>query len=305
MALVEAAGLQELNQRLAQANRKIFDTIAEFNFAVMLIRHLGTSGIEYEPPDYGRRPVDFRITERGAVIHLQMKRFGDLERDNRRDAVYERIKQNAAGIDVHKFFGMTLKEEFAEADVAGLVELLATVAPNAIDGQTYDFTVGNAVLATVEFWLPRSTTLYHLTLGTASDAGAVNITGLAAGQLRASLRKAAGAFNSAVDANNLNLVVAESDRHNDIDICEACFGTEEELFADGRHGWHRLGDGVFVEAGIAEKLVGLIVFRRFDRARPVSDYEAYLLINERHLTFVDQITKSIPIARVMRYNMRP
>lgn len=306
MALVEAAGLQELNRRLTQANRKIFDTIAELNLAVMLIRHLGASGIEYEPPDYGRRPVDFRITQQDAVIHLQMKRFGDLERNNRRDAVYERIKQESAGIDVHKFFGMALKEDFSENHVAGLIQMLEVAAPNAIEGHAYDFKVGDSVLATVDFWSPRSTPLPHLTLGAASDADAVNITGLAADQLRASLRKAAGAFNSPVDAENLNVVVAESDKHHDIDICEACFGTEEELFAaNGIHRWHRLGNGVFAEAGIAEKVVGLVALRRSDRSRPVSDYEAFLLINELHLKWADRIREAIPIAKVVRYSMRP
>ena len=306
MALVEAAGLQGLNQRLGQANRKIFDTIAEVNLAVMLIRNLCVSTIEYEPPDYGRRPVDFRVTQQDAVIHFQMKRFGDLERDNRRDAVYERIKQASALIDVPKFLGIALKEEFAETNIAGLVQLIEAVAPDAIEGCTYDFKVGDAVLATAEFWSPSSVLLPHLTLGTASDAGAVNITGLAADQLRASLRKAAGAFHSPVDAKNLNMVVAESDRHHDIDICEACFGTEEELFAaNGKHTWHRLGDGVFAETGIAEKVVGLVALRRPDRFKPVSAYDAYLLINEPHLKWVDQIRKAIPIAKVVRYNMRP
>lgn len=306
MALVEAAGLQELNRRLKQANRKIFDTIAELNLAAMLIRHLGASGIEYEPPDYGRRPVDFRISQQGAVIHLQMKRFGDLERDNRRDLVYERIRQEAARLDVRKFFGVALKEEFSEADVAALVQMLEAVAPNAIEDHAYDLTVGGAVLATVEFWPPKSTSLPHLTLGAASDAEAVNISGLAAAQLKASLRKAAGAFNSPVDAKNLNMIVAESDKHHDIDICEACFGTEEEFVAaDGRHGWHRLGDGVFAEARIAEKVVGLVALRRSDRSKPISGYDAYLLINEPHLKWVDQIRIAIPIAKVVRYNMRP
>ena len=306
MALLEAAGLQGLNQRLAQANRKIFDIIAELNLAVMLVQHRGKSRIEYEPPDYRPRPIDFRVTQNGAVIHLQMKRFGDLERDNRRSAMYERIKREAAGIDVGKFFAITMNEEFPEAHVAGLVELLRTVAPSANDGHACDFKVGDAVLASLEFWSPRSVSLAHLTLGAASDAGAVNITGLAADQIRASMRNAAGAFNLPVDSKNLNLVVAESDRHHDIDVCEACFGTEEELFsANGRHSWHRLDDGVFAEAGIADRVIGLILLRRSDPAKPLSKYETQFMINERHLNWVDHVAKAIPIAKVMRYNMRP
>jgi hypothetical protein len=304
MALLDAAGLQKLNQRLTQANRNIFDTIAEVNFAVMLLRYRGASGIEYEPPDYGRRPIDFRITHKTAVIHLQMKRFSDLERQNRRDAVYERIKRESAGINVRKYFEVTLTEEFSDAHVRGLMQLLEAVAPSAIEGYAYEFKVGSAIFARVEIRSPRSILLPHLTLGAMSDAEAINITGLATEQLRASLRKTTGAFNFPVDNKNLNLVVAESDKHDDIDICEACFGTEEELFAKGIHTWHRLGDGVFSESEIAEKVAGLIVLRRSDRGMPVSNYEAVLLVNELHLKWVDEITKAIPISKVIRYNMR-
>jgi hypothetical protein len=305
LAVVEAAGLQPLNERLIQANRKIFDTIAELNFAVMLVRHLG-GGIEYEPLDYGQRPVDFRVRREETVLHLQMKRFGDLERDNRRDAIYERIKEGARAINVSKFFGVALTEHFAETNVASFLQFLAAVAPNAVNASVHGFADGGRILATVDFWNPRSTELHHLTLGVGSDAQVVNITGLAADQLRSSIRKAATAFTASVDSRNLNLVVAESDRHHDIDICEACFGTEEELFGPGgKHAWRRLGDGVFAELGIAELVAGLVVLRRSDRSRPISNYETFLLINEPHLKWVDEIRKIVPIANVLRYNMRP
>ncbi len=306
MALIEATGLHALNRRLTQANRKVFDTIAELNVAAMLIRHLGGSGIEYEPPDYGARPVDFRIRHREVAVHLQMKRFGDLERDNRRDAVLEQIKQRAARIDVRKFFGVALKEEFSENHVQALLDFLAATAPAAPDGHAYEFKVNGTVFGAVEFWAPKSVALPHLTLGVASNADVVNITGLATDQLKASMRKAAAAFTAPVDGKNINLVAAESDKHHDIDICNACFGTEEDLFgANGRHAWHRLGDGLFTEPASTERLAGVVVLRRPDRSRPVSAYEAFLFINEPHLKWADEIRSTIPIAKIVRYNMRP
>ncbi len=305
LAELEAAGLHSLNQRLIQANRKIFDTLSELNFAVMLVRHLGV-GIEYEPSDYGRRPIDFRVRGQDTVLHLQMKRFGDLERDARRDAIYERIKEGAKRINVGKFFGIALTEDFAEENVASFLQFLAATAPHAVNASVHDFADGGRILASVDFWSPSSTELHHLTLGVGSDAQVVNITGLAADQLRSSIRKAATAFTASVDSKNLNLVVAESDKHHDIDICEACFGTEEELFGPGgKHAWHRLGDGVFAAPGIAERVAGLVVLRRSDRSKPVSDYEAFLLINEPHFKWVDEIRKVVPLAKVLRYNMRP
>lgn len=306
MALVEIAGLRGLNQRLVRANRKVFDIIAELNLATMLIRHHGGTGIEYEPGDYGQRPVDFRVKCRDIVVHLQMKRFGGLERDNRRDAMYECIKQGAAEINVPRYFGIALSEGFSEVHIAAFLQFVAATAEEAMDGGLYDFSDAGTVLATVEFWYPRSTNLCHLTLGVASDAQAVNISGLAADQIRASLRKAAAAFTAPVDQKNLNLVVAESDRHHDIDICEACFGTEEDLLRPGGpHTWHRLGDGVFAENAINQRVAGVVMLRRPDPSKPVSTYEAFLLINEHHLQWIDQIRKAIPVVGVLRYNTRP
>lgn len=306
MALVAEGGLQALNDRLMQANRKIFDTIAELNVAVMLLRHTRGAAIEYEPSDYGPRPVDFRITSEETTLNLQMKRFGELERDNRRSAVYDRIKEGAAGIHVRKLFSVSLSEEFSEEDIPSLLRFLGDSATEAKDGDEHEFKGKDSVLATVDFWTPRSTPLDHLTLGSGSDASAVNITGLAAGQLRASLRKAAGAFTRPVDAKNLNLLLAESDKHHEIDVCEACFGTEEEVFgANGQHAWHRLGDGVFADDEIAKHVAGLIVLRRAERAKPVTAYKATLLVNEPHIRWADEITRAFPVGNVMRYNMRP
>ena len=64
LKLLESRGFEKLNQRLlnARGHNKVFDTIAEHNFASILTRHLGESvEIEYEPRDYRPRPVDFKF----------------------------------------------------------------------------------------------------------------------------------------------------------------------------------------------------------------------------------------------------
>jgi hypothetical protein len=219
--------------------------------------------------------------------------------------LYEEIQARARGITVPKLFGISLHEDFSENHVNGLLTFLAATAKGAEDGHRYEFAHGGETMAEAEFWEPKSIALRNLTLGTASDAEAVNITGLAAAQLRTSVRKAAAAFTAPANGKNINLVVAESDRHHDIDVCEACFGTEEELFsASGKHSWRRQADGVFAEAGIIERVAGLVVLRRPNSFKPITDYEALLLINEAHMSLIDQIVKIIPIATVMRYNMR-
>ena len=54
-----------------------------------------------------------------------------------------------------------------------------------------------------------------------------------------------------------------------------------------------------------DTVAGLVVLRRLDPSRPMSSYEALLLINEQHVSWVEQICEVVPIARVVRYNMRP
>lgn len=50
MALLERRGLGKLNQRLIDSGRGVWATIAEHNFAVILVsRHCSTVPISYEP----------------------------------------------------------------------------------------------------------------------------------------------------------------------------------------------------------------------------------------------------------------
>lgn len=64
MSLLEKRGLSKLNKRLVDARKhsKIFETIAEHNFAVILAsRHSSTITISYEPDIGSRRPPDFKV----------------------------------------------------------------------------------------------------------------------------------------------------------------------------------------------------------------------------------------------------
>jgi len=101
------------------------------------------------------------------------------------------------------------------------------------------------------------------------------------------------------------LVIAEADRQHDIDIAEACFGTEEELFRDGEHAWIRQCNGVFSEVRISETVAGLITLRRHDQWKPISDYVMSLYINENHIAYLPAIQTAFPIQQVIHYNMRP
>ncbi len=307
MALVEHRGLGALNQRLISANTKIFDTIAEHNVASMLLRHFRTSvEIKYEPPRQANRPIDFRVQINQNTYWLQMKRFADLERENRRNRMIDEIQQRAAEIETRKFFDCELREDFDANDLPQLVQFLEATAPTSTEEVQYDYPSSDDVRARVQFWDPRNVMLQGLTLGSAGDMSMVNITGLASDQMRQSIRKTAGAFVNAIDSNNINFVIAEADRQNDIHVGEACFGTEHELdSSSGGHRWCRETNGVFAEADTAENVVGLIALRRPDRRKPISSYTMLLYINERHVDYLPATQAAFPIHRVIHYNMRP
>ena len=116
----------------------------------------------------------------------------------------------------------------------------------------------------------------------------------------------AGAFAHAVDSANINLVIAEADRQNDINVGEACFGTEvEAISSDGGHKWRRQNNGVFAETNISENVVGLIVLRRPDSRKPIPHYTMLLYMNDKHVGYLPAIQAAFPIQRVIHYNMRP
>jgi len=308
MALLQHHGLADLNKRLIQAKTKIFDTLAEHNLAAMMVRHFGQSAhIGYEMPGHGPRPIDFQVEFSGHTFRLQMKRLASLEAENRRNQILERIERDAAQIAVPKFFSIDFAESFSNPDVPQLIAFLRAIAKGSEDGVDHTFPdATNPPTARMQFWSPRKLKLKHLTLGSSADMEPVNITGCAADQIRSSLRNAAGAFVRPADDQNVSLVVAEADRHHDVDLGDACFGTEYEWEQiGGRGGWARQQDGVFRESNIAGKLVGLISLRRRERNRPISEYEMTLYINEPHTGLLPLIRQAFPIARVIHYNMRP
>ena len=104
----------------------------------------------------------------------------------------------------------------------------------------------------------------------------------------------------------IGMKIRNTDRQDDIDVADACFGTEQELdFANGEHVWNRQNNGVFAEVNITQNVAGLIILRRPDCWKPISDYAMLLYINERHADYVAVIQVAFPIQQVIHYNMRP
>lgn len=262
MALLEDRGLGKLNKRLVDSGKKIWNTIAEHNFAVTLVSlHSPTTTITYEPPGLSR-PPDFKVEMGGIVYWIQMKDLSKLERENRQDKIVQQIKREASKIKVGKFFSCMLSDDFIEDSLPELMNFIKEKAASAAKGESFFFTSKNIQKSKVEFWSPGKIALSELTLGFAGDLEIVELTGLAKDQIKTSLKKAAEAFSWKVEERTINLIVMEADNKEDIDICDAVFGTEYELFVGGKHSWYRKEDGLFSDSNFSRKVAGVIAIKR-------------------------------------------
>ncbi len=96
--LLEEKGLNKLNQNLVDNRRKVWDFVAELNFATELITYHGPSVLmEYEP-DGLNEPPDFKVQIGDLIFWLQMKKLSKSESNNRRHKTVEKIKQKIKGI---------------------------------------------------------------------------------------------------------------------------------------------------------------------------------------------------------------
>lgn len=265
ITLLEKRGLNDLNKRLINAHKhaKIFETIAEHNFAVILVsQHSSTTPINYEPNIGLQRPPDFKVEIEDITYWIQMKDLSKLERENRQDKIIQQIKSAAKKIKVGKFFSCTLSDDFKEGCLPELVNFIKDKAASAVEEESFLFEDKNNQKAEVKFWPAEKIALSELTLVYAGDSEILEITGLAKDQIKQSLHNTVGAFTWETDQRNINLIVMEADNKEDIDICDALFGTEYAIFHESRHSWSRKDDGVFGESDFSRKVAGIIAIKR-------------------------------------------
>lgn len=233
LRLLQEVGLSHLNRRLIEGGRKSWDTLVEHNFAVDLISAQPPNiSIEYEPSTRYKRPPDFVIALDNVTYFVQVKSVASLERENRQRKITERLKSLTRRIQIPKFFGIKFSTKFTEGDLTELIEFIAQKALEAIEDVEYLFPDAHSIKAMVYYWLPATLELSHLTLGSAGDMNMVNETGLAVAQIRQSLTNSAGAFTWDAATENINIIAMDANRYNDIDICDALFGTEYEIGTD-------------------------------------------------------------------------
>lgn len=305
MRLLKERGLDNLNKRLIDSGGKIWNTIAEHNFAVMLLsRHDATIPIKYEPSELVP-PPDFKVVVGGVTYWIQMKDLAKLERENRQDKIVQRIKTEANEIKVGKFFSCVLSDDFKEDCLPELRNFLKENAESASEEKVFIFTSENNQKAEIKFWQANNIELSELTLGYAGDLEVLNITGLNKGQIKQSLRNAAGAFKRDVDNKNINLIVLEADNKEDIDVCDAVFGTEY-LIVGERTGWGRNNDGLFSQPDFSGKVAGVIAIKRKPEKWELSDEEGKIAddcaekCNMTSEKYREQIKRNAPISDYYR-----
>lgn len=302
ITLLRKRGLENLNFRLIKSGRKVWDTFPEHNFAAMLCsQHKEKSLITYEPSEL-QRPPDFKIVIDKVTYWIQIKRFSDLERENRQGKIIENIQRGCKDIKSNMFFDLDLSEDFKEEDVSGLLNFFAKEVKKA-NVELY-FPNATCPKAIVKFWQSSNITLTNLSLGSYGDMDIVDTTGQDKLQIRSSLLNATGAFTWDVDHCNLNFIAVDMRQKIDIDICDAVFGTEFDYFQESRHCWHRSKDGCFHQQNFSNKIAGIIAMKR-KVDEPVSDYNLMLLVNESFKDHIENMKKLIPFNKIIYQNMRP
>jgi len=303
MAILEKRGLGKLNKRLIDSGREVWATIAEHNFAVILVsQHCSTIPLSYEPNIGLQRPPDFKVEIGDITYWIQMKDLSKLGRENRQYKIIEKIKIEAKEIKVGKFFSCVLSDDFKEDCLPEIINFIKDKAASAREEEMFLFKGKNNQKAEVKFWSPAKTELSELTLGLAGDSEMLNITGLSRDQIKGSLRKAVKAFNWEVDPQNINLIVMEVDNKETIDICDAFFGTEYEIIGKSNHPWGRQNDGLFDNLDFSKKVAGVIAMKRKPEKQELSPEEEISVENlakKYNMTpeqYKEQIKRKSPIA---------
>jgi hypothetical protein len=307
MLLLEERGLTKLNQRLLQGGRKIWDTIAEHNFAVELVLHHPNADlidIDYEPNEEYRRPIDFKVCLGSCIYWIQVKNLSRLERENRQGKIFRQIETLAKDIKVGKFLCCSLSNDFNEQDIPDLMKFIEEKADTGMEGQEFYFSSTEAVKAKVSFNFPRGKNLSHLVLGMYGDIGVVELTGLSEDQIRSSLCNAAEAFEWQVGNKTINIIVVEADRQKDIDICSAVFGTDFIGVRNGLHYIDRRSNGLFIQDPFSQKVAAVIAMRRKIR-EPICRCSMLLYPNSHFENLIGDIEELLSFERIVRSNMFP
>ncbi|GEM_PF-1105740 len=133
----------------------------------------------------------------------------------------------------------------------------------------------------------------------------IDETGLVEEQINGCLRNAVGAFKGDVDQHTINLVVMDGHLKEDTEICNAVFGTEAVISRGNQYRRIRKNDGFFNSSDFLKRVAGVIVMKGKERRTPVFDYFYMLFINANFKDRLNDISKLLPLYKVVYPNIRP
>lgn len=324
--ILHERGLSEISKRLLdQTNQKQFlDALIELGLTADIIKNIPDKIpllIEYEPfePKEHKERPDLKIKFDDITYYIQIKMASSLEKDNRRYRLIKTIQDKAKQIPVGKFFDMSLSDDFNDANVDDFIKFINDKAILSVVNVKHGY-VGNNELAkaTVMFSNPEGKELDRLTMKCYDSHEYVNETGLAENQLKASMRKAAQAFEWSSNEKKINIIAIElSQGSADIDITVALYGNEEYKFSsevidkgvvhDGiyRKTRSRSEGGIFNNSLYADKIAGVIAIKRKSINPLEMAYWKVLCINERFISLQNKIESLIAVDKTVRFDEAP
>lgn len=305
MQVLRENNLDKINQRLQRSKKpmKILETLAELNFAISLISNNADMQILYEPNEFVK-PPDFLVKFKNITYYMEVKRPGKLERDNRKENILKKIKKQAKRIKIPKGFSCFLSDDFKEKHIDDLIKYIGNNVNNK--QVQHVFEIDNKELAKIEFFTISNKKFNSLQLYAGGDLSVVNITGQTKRQIKQTMRNAVNKFENNHNEKVINLIILEvKTGGDDIDICEALYGTEVECFE--RNAWTRKSDGLFDDDAFSSKISGVIVRTRKDQFEIIcKEYLNILCLNKKaHKQLTEKIKKILSIDKVFQYNMRP
>ncbi len=305
MKILENNSMCKLNRRFSEGGWKIWDTFAEHNFAVKLaLYHNQNAHISCDPDEDSQHPPNFKIVKGKLTYWIQMKQLFNLKRENRQKKIIKKIKEEAKKIAVRAFFGCGLYEQFFEKDISDFIDFLYVNSSNFEKGKEYIFPNEETPKAIVDFWYPNKSDISSLTMGISGDMDMVQVTGHTKNQIKQGLINAAGGFEWNVDDYVINLIAIDADNYEDVDICDAVFGTEFEVFGTNKHTWSRKDDGFFLVQDFSKKIAGVIALKS-KGGGIVSDYFGILYVNEIFKDRINDFNMLLNFSDVIYHNMRP
>ncbi|WP_206669917.1 hypothetical protein [Paenibacillus luteus] len=302
MREIESHGLSALNKVLIDntkvSSRTFLSYLAESNFGIELARYNHPDGhLQYEPEEFNR--TDFVLKKNEVYYCIQMKRLSSSERENRRANIVEEIQRRFKQIALDKYCSIQFEEDFSEVDITEFIAFVSSKVMLNEDNIKFYYPTNQHTKAVIKFIDSPERQLRHLTIGVTGDLHMVNVTNEHTSQAFNSMKRAAGVYTWNNSDCMINIIAIEADHYDDIDISEACFGTEVFTYSpDGKRSWYRKSNGFFNHADYKDKISVVVALRRTE-SDILSSYHKTLFINDKYVHQISKIGEIMVVDAVL------